>query len=68
MEGFLIASHLHRWGEFSEEIQGYMRQGKLKSKHQIYNGIDSFLEALASIFSGSNVGKVIIQVGNWENP
>lgn len=64
MEGFLIASHLHRWGEFSEEIQGYMRQGKLKSKHQIYNGIDSFLEALASIFSGSNVGKVIIQVGN----
>lgn len=62
MEGFLIGSHFHRMGEFAAEIEGYMKQGKIKSKHQIYNGIDSFLEALASIFSGSNVGKVILQL------
>ncbi|KAJ8627812.1 hypothetical protein MRB53_021119 [Persea americana] len=62
MEGFIVGSHNHRRGEFAAEIEGYIKQGKIKSKHQIYNGIDSFLEALASIFSSSNVGKVILQL------
>ncbi|KAA8526513.1 hypothetical protein F0562_008284 [Nyssa sinensis] len=62
IEGFIIGSYLDRWGEFAKEMEGHIKEGKIHSKHKIYNGIESFLESLASIFSSSNVGKVLIQV------
>ncbi|KAF8410730.1 hypothetical protein HHK36_003267 [Tetracentron sinense] len=62
MEGFLVGSYLNRFGDFAKEMESYMKQGKISSKHKIYNGIESFLESLASMFSSSNVGKVVIQV------
>ncbi|OVA11496.1 Alcohol dehydrogenase superfamily [Macleaya cordata] len=64
MEGFLVASYLNHFGEFANEMENYMKQGKINSKHKIYYGIQNFLESFTSIFSSSssNVGKVIIQV------
>ncbi|OVA07821.1 Alcohol dehydrogenase superfamily [Macleaya cordata] len=63
MEGFMQSSYLKdHFGEFAKEMVSYMKQGKITSKHKIYYGIESFLESLTSIFSSSNVGKVIIQV------
>ncbi|XP_028785643.1 2-alkenal reductase (NADP(+)-dependent)-like [Neltuma alba] len=62
MEGFMVRSHLHRFGEFAAAMEGYMKQGKVKSRNKINLGIHSFLDSLASVFSSSNDGKVIIQV------
>ncbi|XP_052179173.1 2-alkenal reductase (NADP(+)-dependent)-like isoform X1 [Diospyros lotus] len=62
MQGFLVSSYFDRFGEFTEKMETYMIDGKIKSQSTIYHGIESFLEAFASIFSSSNVGKVIIQV------
>ncbi|XP_054815472.1 (+)-pulegone reductase-like [Prosopis cineraria] len=28
MEGFMVLSHLHRFGEFTTAMEGYMKQGK----------------------------------------
>ena len=63
MEGFLVGSYLDRFGDFMKEMEGYIKEGKIQSKHKVYNGIESFLESFASIFSSSNMGKVVIQVG-----
>ncbi|KAF8410731.1 hypothetical protein HHK36_003268 [Tetracentron sinense] len=62
MEGYLVGSYINRFGDFAKEMESYIKQGKISSKHKIYNGIESFLESLASLFSSSNVGKVVIQV------
>lgn len=62
MEGFLVGSYLDRFGDFMKEMEGYLKEGKINSKYKIYNGIESFLESFASIFSSSNIGKVVIQV------
>ncbi|XP_010278663.1 PREDICTED: 2-alkenal reductase (NADP(+)-dependent)-like [Nelumbo nucifera] len=62
MEGFLLASYLNRFGEFVMAMESHLKQGKIVSKHKIYYGIETFLESLESIFSGSNAGKVLIQV------
>ncbi|KAJ6826549.1 polygalacturonase-like [Iris pallida] len=62
MEGFMIGSHIHHFGDFAEDIEGYIREGKLVSKFKMNNGIESFLPSLVSLFSSSNVGKVIIEV------
>ncbi|CAN6457514.1 unnamed protein product [Victoria cruziana] len=62
MQGFLIGSYLHYLPEFRAEMIGYMKQGKLKTVHKIYEGIEYFLESLNAIFSGINTGKVAIKV------
>lgn len=62
MEGYLIGSYLDHFEDFINEMEGYLKQGVITSKHKIYNGIESFPESLASIFSSSNDGKVILQV------
>ncbi|KAL3742164.1 hypothetical protein ACJRO7_017619 [Eucalyptus globulus] len=62
MEGFMLASYMNRFGEFLEEMIGYIKQRKIVSEHKIYHGIESFLESFGSLFTSSNVGKVIVQV------
>ncbi|THG13110.1 hypothetical protein TEA_011690 [Camellia sinensis var. sinensis] len=58
MEGFMVGSYMNRFGDFMKEMEGYIKEGKIISKHRIYNGIESFLESFNSMFSSSNVGKV----------
>ncbi|KAK7848174.1 2-alkenal reductase (nadp(+)-dependent) [Quercus suber] len=62
MEGFLVGSHLNRFGDFAKEMESYIKEGKISSKLKIYHGIESYLESLGSLFTSSNFGKVIIEV------
>ncbi|XP_059450073.1 2-alkenal reductase (NADP(+)-dependent)-like [Corylus avellana] len=62
MEGFLVGSYLDRFGDFTKQMQSLIIEGKISSKFKIYHGIESFLESLGSLFTSSNVGKVIIEV------
>ena len=62
MEGYLMGSHMDRFEDFTKEMLNYTKEGKLISKHKIYYGMESFIESLGSMFSSSNIGKVIIQV------
>nr|QLI49062.1 alkenal reductase-like protein [Gloriosa superba] len=62
MEGFIITSYLQQFQDFEQEIGEYLNEGKLVSKVKIVEGIEGFLESLLSLFSSSNVGKVILQV------
>ncbi|KAL4581328.1 hypothetical protein LXL04_017542 [Taraxacum kok-saghyz] len=62
MEGFLCGSYLNRFGEFAQQMEKCIKEKKIKSKHQIHQGIESFFESFVSLFSSSNIGKVIVQV------
>nr|XP_033512180.1 2-alkenal reductase (NADP(+)-dependent)-like isoform X2 [Nicotiana tomentosiformis] len=62
MQGFMVGSYVNYFEDFRKEMEVYLKEGKVKSKHKIYDGIERFLESLTSLFSSSNVGKVIIQV------
>ncbi|WJX69074.1 hypothetical protein P8452_53372 [Trifolium repens] len=62
MEGIMLESHLHRFGDFAKDMERYIQEGKVKSKNKINIGIEGFLESLNSLFSSSNIGKVVVQV------
>ncbi|KAH9318784.1 hypothetical protein KI387_020553, partial [Taxus chinensis] len=51
MEGFLCGQYLHRMEEFVQEVGGYMKQGKIKYKEEVKEGIESFVDAFNSIFT-----------------
>ncbi|KAL5573339.1 hypothetical protein UlMin_022936 [Ulmus minor] len=62
MQGYMVGSYLDRFENFVKEMESYSKQGKITSKHKFYHGIDSFLDSLASLFTSSNLGKVVIQI------
>ncbi|GAU17114.1 hypothetical protein TSUD_106130 [Trifolium subterraneum] len=62
MEGFMLESYWHRFGDFAKDMERYIQEGKVKSKNKINVGIEGFLDSLNSLFSSSNIGKVVVQV------
>lgn len=62
IQGYLVGSYLDRFQDFTKEMESHAKQGNIVSKHKIYNGIESFVESLGSLFAGSNIGKIVIQV------
>lgn len=62
MEGFLLKTHFNRFGDFAKEMEGYIKEGKIKTKTKINHGIGTFLHSLNSLFSSSNIGKLVIQL------
>jgi len=62
MEGFMLDSYWDRFGDFAKDMERYLQEGKIKSKNKINIGIECFLDSLNSLFSSSNIGKVVVQV------
>jgi len=40
----------------------WIAQGKLKSKEDVYNGIENFKETFARLFNGNKKGKLVLKV------
>uniref|UniRef100_A0A7C9AYR2 2-alkenal reductase (NAD(P)(+)) n=1 Tax=Opuntia streptacantha TaxID=393608 RepID=A0A7C9AYR2_OPUST len=62
MQGFMLRSYQDRNADFIAEMEGYLKEKKVGSKHKIYKGIGSFLDSFGSLFSSDNIGKVVVQV------
>jgi len=62
MEGIVVFDWAPRYGEAVAAIARWMAAGKLKSKEDIVDGIETFPETLLKLFSGENFGKLILKV------
>lgn len=64
MEGFVVFHFAARYGEGVREMATWMAQGKLKSKEDIVEGLETFPETLLKLFSGENFGKLVLKVAD----
>jgi NADPH-dependent curcumin reductase CurA len=62
MTGFLVSDYAARYLEAAREMAGWMAQGKLKSREDIVEGLETFPETLLKLFTGENFGKLMIKV------
>ncbi|MBT8768328.1 NADP-dependent oxidoreductase [Metapseudomonas boanensis] len=62
MEGMVVMDYAPRFGEAAAEIGRWLASGKLKSKEDIVEGLESFPETLGKLFSGENFGKLVLKV------
>lgn len=61
MEGFIVMDYFEKYEEAVEKIAGWLNEGKLQSKEDIVEGIENFPTALLKLFSGENLGKLLIK-------
>jgi NADPH-dependent curcumin reductase CurA len=68
MEGFLSLDHWDRFGEISATLGTWIAEGKLRYRTEVYEGLDSAVDALNALFTGANTGKTVIRVAPPARP
>ena len=62
MEGMVVMDYAKDYGKAAQEMGQWMAQGKLKSREDIYEGIENFYETFLRLFSGEKMGKLVLKV------
>jgi len=62
MKGLIVMDWLDRQNEFEKEVAGYFREGKLKHKETVVEGIDKAVDAFIGLFQGENMGKMVVKL------
>jgi len=62
MRGFIVFDFASRYAEAGREMAGWLATGKLKSREDIVDGLQTFPETLLKLFKGENNGKLMIKV------
>ena len=62
MQGFIISDHLSLYPEFLAEVGGWLKSGRIKREETIVEGIENAPTAFLGLFSGDNVGKMVVRL------
>ncbi len=62
MQGFLVWDYEHRYEEAVAKLAAWVREGKLKYREEIIDGIAAAPDAIASLYRGENLGKRLIRL------
>ena len=62
MEGMVVFDYADRFPIAVAELAGYLKDGRMKSKEDVVQGLETFPEALMKLFTGENFGKLVLQV------
>ncbi|MGH9274899.1 MAG: NADP-dependent oxidoreductase, partial [Acidimicrobiales bacterium] len=62
MEGFISWDSWGRWAEITGILGGWIAERKLKHRSQVFEGLESAPHALNAMFTGDNIGKIVIRV------
>ena len=62
MKGLLVRDWLGRQPDFELEVGGYYLAGKVKYKETVVKGLDQAVGAFLGLFSGQNIGKMIVDL------
>ncbi len=62
MQGFLINNYASRFPEGIKALSQWVGSGQMTYKNTIYHGFDKLPEAFIALFSGKNLGKLIVEV------
>lgn len=62
MQGMVVFDYAKDYNIAAEEMAGWMQEGKLKSREDVYEGIENFHETFLRLFSGDKMGKLVLKV------
>jgi len=62
MQGMVVMDYSKKFGDAAKQMGMWMQEGKLKSKEDIYEGIENFQETYNRLFTGEKKGKLVLKV------
>ena len=67
MQGFIVSDHFDMMPAFAADMAGWLKDGKIKYRETVVEGIETMPKALVGLFRGENFGKLIVKVGHEPN-
>ena len=64
IQGFIVTDRYDRHGDFINDVGGWIRDGKLKYREDIVEGLENAPEAFIGLLGGENFGKRLIRVSD----
>ena len=63
LKGFIVSDHYDRFPKFTQEMLGWIESGKIKWEETVFEGIQNTPKAFIGLFTGENLGKMLVKVG-----
>jgi NADPH-dependent curcumin reductase CurA len=63
IQGYIITDHFDRYGEFVQHASEWVRDGRLRYRETIVEGIENAPKAFLGLLRGENIGKMLVKVG-----
>jgi NADPH-dependent curcumin reductase CurA len=64
VRGFIITDHSARSGDFLRDVSAWLREGRIKYREDIVDGLEHAPEAFIGLLHGHNFGKLIVRVAS----
>ena len=62
VKGFIYTDYLGEMGDFYRDMGGWIASGQVKSRETVHDGIEAMPEAFRGLFTGGNIGKMLVRV------
>ncbi len=62
IQGFIIFDHYQRIGAFQQDMSGWLREGRVKYREQVIEGLENAPRGLMGLLQGENFGKLVVRV------
>jgi len=64
IRGFLVRHYGHMRDDFLRDMSGWLADGRITYRETVFEGIESAPEAFIGLFTGANIGKMVVRVGD----
>ena len=65
MQGFIIFDdYAHHYGEFFGEMSQWLKDGKIKFREDVVDGLENAPQAFIGLLEGKNFGKLVVRLSN----
>lgn len=62
LQGFIVFDHIAERPRFLADMAGWIREGRMRWEETVFEGIDHAVEAFLGLFSGANLGKMLVKL------
>jgi NADPH-dependent curcumin reductase CurA len=62
LRGFIVSDFMDKQSQFVDDMAAWAAEGKLKWKDTVYEGIDNAVDAFIGLFTGANIGKMLVKL------
>ena len=62
MQGMVVLDYANEYQEAGLQMGMWMMEEKIKSREDIYEGLDNFYETFLRLFNGNKKGKLLLKI------
>lgn len=59
---FLVLNYMEKFPDAKKQLEAWVREGKVKSRETVVEGLENTGRAFVAMMSGGNIGKQVVRV------